>query len=105
MALDDSLSQEAQTRYRAALQHVSPADRELIVLRVEQESTYEAIAERCGLQSATQARVSVSRALMRLASVMSGLPEGPAPIVRRHSRMPSILRLLSRWPWRDPNSH
>jgi DNA-directed RNA polymerase specialized sigma24 family protein len=99
--LDDVMSEDVKARYLAALATLSPADRELIVQRFEEESTYETIAERCGLASANQARVSFSRAIQRLASEMAGTAANAAPIPDRHSRVSRILRLLWRWPWRD----
>jgi RNA polymerase sigma-70 factor (ECF subfamily) len=66
--LQAAIRREQQERYDAALCRLSPADRELIVSRLERGLTYEEIAEALGRPSWNAARMAVARALVRLAN-------------------------------------
>lgn len=69
--LDRMLGQHEVRRYEAALTRLRPDDREAILCRLEQQSTYDEMAIALGKPSANAARVAVRRALMRLAEEMS----------------------------------
>lgn len=58
-------------RYEAALRQLRPRDQEAIVMRLEQQTGYDAMAEQLGMPSPNAARVAVKRALFRLARKMS----------------------------------
>jgi RNA polymerase sigma factor (sigma-70 family) len=68
--LEAAIGSEALERYDAALAQLSQADREAIVLRVELGYDYEEIAAELHKPSAAAARMTVARALMRLAREM-----------------------------------
>jgi RNA polymerase sigma factor (sigma-70 family) len=65
--LEEAIRQEDRVRYEAALRTLRPADRELIVARMELHLDYEEIARRLGKPSGGAARVAIARALGRLA--------------------------------------
>jgi RNA polymerase sigma factor (sigma-70 family) len=69
--LDRALEREKAELYEAALERLKPRDAELILLRVEQQATYDEIALHLGLPTANAARIAVRRALFRLAHEMS----------------------------------
>lgn len=56
--------------YEAALLGLRPAQREAVILRLEMGYSYDEIAEAAGLVSANAARMTVARALVRLAQRM-----------------------------------
>lgn len=58
-------------RYEAALARLEPEEREAIVGRIELGCPYAELAEALGKPSADAARMTVSRALLRLAEEMS----------------------------------
>jgi RNA polymerase sigma factor (sigma-70 family) len=65
-------------RYEAALRQLKLRDQEAIVLRLEQQFGYEAMAEHLGVPSPNAARVAVKRALFRLAQKMADASAVPA---------------------------
>ena len=68
--LDQAIGQEAVERYDAALARLRPDEREAIVARVEMDCSYQEVADALGKSSADAARMTVSRALLRLAEEM-----------------------------------
>jgi RNA polymerase sigma-70 factor (ECF subfamily) len=64
--LEAIVQAEAYQRYRAALDGLSPRDRELIVARIEAQWSVPEIAQRFGLRTVDAARMAVTRALRRL---------------------------------------
>ncbi|HKQ62569.1 MAG TPA: sigma-70 family RNA polymerase sigma factor [Candidatus Polarisedimenticolaceae bacterium] len=69
--LEETVGTEALARYEAALERLEPAEREAVVLRVELGCDYAQIAEALGKPSPDAARMTVSRALVRLARWMN----------------------------------
>ena len=69
-----ALAQQTIEHYEAGLTRLNPEDREAIVSRVEFGLTYAEIAEVLGKPSADAARMTVVRALMKLASDMQKTP-------------------------------
>ncbi len=65
--LEHAVGREALERYEAALARLRPADRELIVLRVELHYDYDELARALEKPNAKAARMAVTRALLRLA--------------------------------------
>lgn len=72
-ALEVALGRDLLERYERGLAALPPADRELVILRVEMGFDYAAIAESSGRNSADAARMAVARALVRLAKEMHEL--------------------------------
>jgi RNA polymerase sigma-70 factor (ECF subfamily) len=68
--LEVAIGREAVERYEAALARLRPEEREAIVARVEMECSYQEVAEALGKPTADAARMTVSRALLRLAQEM-----------------------------------
>jgi RNA polymerase sigma factor (sigma-70 family) len=68
--LDEAIGREALDRYEAALARLRPAERELVIARVELGQSYQQIAAAHAKASADAARMAVSRALLRLAEEM-----------------------------------
>jgi RNA polymerase sigma-70 factor (ECF subfamily) len=68
--LEAAIAQETLDRYDAALQRLKPEEREAIVSRVEFGLSYAEIAEILKKPSANTARMTVVRALLRLADEM-----------------------------------
>jgi RNA polymerase sigma-70 factor (ECF subfamily) len=68
--LDEAIGRQAVARYEAALARLRPAERELVIARVELGQSYQQIAAAHGKASADAARMGVSRALLRLAEEM-----------------------------------
>jgi len=64
------LNKEEILRYRAALQRLRPRDRQLIVMRVEQQLTYREIATQLRIPSPSAARVAAVRATARFAAAL-----------------------------------
>jgi len=73
--LEQAIGHEAIERYEAALGRLKAEEREAIVARLEMEWSYQDIAHALGKPSADAARMTVSRALLRLAEEMT---RGPA---------------------------
>jgi RNA polymerase sigma-70 factor (ECF subfamily) len=69
--LEQAIGHEAIERYEAALGRLKAEDREAIVARLEMEWSYQDIAHALGKPSADAARMTVSRALLRLAEEMT----------------------------------
>jgi len=68
--LEEAIGAEALARYDAALARLPIADREAIVARVEMGCSFREIAEMLGKPSADAARMTVTRALVRVAEEM-----------------------------------
>jgi RNA polymerase sigma-70 factor (ECF subfamily) len=68
--LEQAIGGETIARYEAALARLRPQEREAIHLRLELECDYAEIATALGKPSANTARMTVSRALVRLAEAM-----------------------------------
>ena len=64
--LETAIQGEAYERYRDALTHLAPRDREMIVARIEVQWSLSEIAHRFGLRTVDAARMAVSRAVRRL---------------------------------------
>lgn len=65
--LEQAIGREQSARYEAALARLKPEDREAIIAKMELQCSYTELAEVLGKPSADAARMSVSRALLRLA--------------------------------------
>jgi RNA polymerase sigma-70 factor (ECF subfamily) len=70
--LDAAIRHEQHERLEAAMQRLSPAERELIVARVQMGMNYEEIATALGKPSWNAARMATARALVRLAEALKG---------------------------------
>jgi RNA polymerase sigma factor (sigma-70 family) len=68
--LEAAIGRQAVDKYEAALQTLRETDRQAIVGRIEMGYRYEELAAMLGSPSADAARVSVSRALVKLAKAM-----------------------------------
>lgn len=68
--LESAVSREALERYEAALNTLSPDDREAIVGRLELHHSYQDLSDAWGTPSADTARKRVERAVKRLAIAM-----------------------------------
>jgi len=68
--LEQAVGAQEFARYDAALARLSAGEREAIVSRIEMGRSYSEIAELLGKPSADAARMTVSRALVRLAKEM-----------------------------------
>lgn len=71
--LEAAIGQETLDHYDAALERLTPEEREAIVSRVEFDLSYAELAEVLGKPSADAARMAVVRALVRLAEEMHRL--------------------------------
>ena len=69
--LEVTIGREAVERYESALARLRPEEREAIVARIEMDCSYQEVAEALGKPSADAARMTVSRALLRLAEEMN----------------------------------
>lgn len=69
--LEESVANQTEERYRAAMSRLSPGDRELIVGRVELGYSVEQLALMTGRPRPDSARVALHRALVRLAEEMT----------------------------------
>jgi RNA polymerase sigma-70 factor, ECF subfamily len=76
--LDHALARDRRRRFRDALGALSPRDRRAVVMRVEADASYEVIATALGCPTPNAARVTVGRALHRLAEHMAAPAAGPA---------------------------
>lgn len=72
-ALDEAIGREAVARYERALARLREDDRHAIVARVEMGATNDEIARMLGKPTANAARMTVERALVRLAREMQRL--------------------------------
>jgi RNA polymerase sigma-70 factor (ECF subfamily) len=68
--LDAAIAREALERYDAALERLRPEEREAVVSRLELGMSYAELAEALGKPTANAARMTVVRALTRLAREM-----------------------------------
>ena len=68
--LEEAIGQEAMEAYERALASLTDAEREGVIARVEMGMSYSEIAAALGKPSTDAARMSVSRALLRLAEEM-----------------------------------
>jgi RNA polymerase sigma-70 factor (ECF subfamily) len=69
--LEQAIGTETIDRYEAALGSLEPAEREAVVARLELGFSYEEIANLVGKSTPDAARMAVTRAIKRLASLMS----------------------------------
>jgi RNA polymerase sigma-70 factor (ECF subfamily) len=69
--LEETIGEEVVERYESALARLSEAEREAIHLRVELGMSYAEAAQALGKPSEDAARMTVSRALLRLAKEMA----------------------------------
>ena len=69
-AVEQAIGREAMQAYEAALAELSDAQQEAVILRVEFGYTFSEIAQATGGPSANAARMTVARALVRLAEAM-----------------------------------
>jgi len=69
--LEEAVAQETEDRYRAALGHLRPGDRRLVVARVELGYSLEQLALMTNRPRVDTARVALRRALERLALEMA----------------------------------
>ena len=68
--LEETIGLEASRRYEEALSRLKPTDRDAVIARVELGLDYDGIAEALGKPSRDAARMTVIRALVRLAQEM-----------------------------------
>lgn len=68
--LDEAVGREAVERYERALARLKPEEREAVVAKIEMDCSYAELARALGKPSADAARMSVGRALLRLAEEM-----------------------------------
>jgi RNA polymerase sigma-70 factor (ECF subfamily) len=68
--LEEAIGSETLEQYERALSELRPQDREAIIARIEMDCTNEEIAAALGKPSANAARMTVERALVRLAERM-----------------------------------
>jgi RNA polymerase sigma-70 factor, ECF subfamily len=69
--LDETLARDQMRRFREALELISPRDRRAIRMRLDDGASYDAIAAVLACPTANAARVTVARALRRLAKRMA----------------------------------
>ena len=69
--LEHAIGQEALGRYERALAQLGDVEREAVIARIELGFSYEEVAALVGKPSAGAARVAISRALDKLARLMS----------------------------------
>jgi len=81
--LDHTIDRDRRRRFRAGLTTLSPRDRRALVMRLEAGASYEDIATALGCPTPNAARVTVGRALHRLAEHMATPAAGPPMPPRR----------------------
>lgn len=69
--LETAIRSEAYERYRDALMHLRPKDRELIVARIEMQWSLAEIAHRFNIPTVEAVRMAVTRAVRRLTDTLS----------------------------------
>jgi RNA polymerase sigma factor (sigma-70 family) len=69
--LDHAMARDRRRRFRDALGALSPRDRRAVVMRLEANANYDDIATALGCPTPNAARVTVGRALHRLAEHMA----------------------------------
>jgi len=72
--LDQAIGAENAERYDAAVHRLKPVDREAIIGRIEMQYSYDELAVVLNKPTAAAARVSVMRAMKRLADQMRHVP-------------------------------
>ena len=72
--LEVAIQAEAYDRYRRALTHLTPKDRELVVARIEVQWSVAEIAEQFGHSTIDAARMAVKRAVQRLIKKLNTPP-------------------------------
>ncbi len=72
--LEEAIARESYARYGAALQRLRPADRKLVISRIEMQWSYAEIAARLKKPSPDAARMAVQRALQRLTELLDPRP-------------------------------
>lgn len=86
--LEAAIGRESIERYEAALERLPDVDRQAVIMRLEFGCSFQEIAEAVGKPTPDAARVAVSRAVTRVATLMSetdpagslpGTPAQPAP--------------------------
>jgi RNA polymerase sigma-70 factor (ECF subfamily) len=75
-AIEQAVGRETLERYESALAALPEEHREAVILRIEFDYSYPEIAEALGRSSANAARMTVTRALVKLAEAMD---EGSEP--------------------------
>jgi RNA polymerase sigma-70 factor, ECF subfamily len=68
-----AIGKERCEQYELALQRLAPRDREAIILRLEQQASYEELAQQLDTPTPNAARVLVRRALVRLGRQLTRL--------------------------------
>lgn len=68
--LEEAVGREALERYEQALARLQPEDREAVIARVEMGMSHQEVADMLGKPTANAARMTVERALVRLAREM-----------------------------------
>jgi RNA polymerase sigma factor (sigma-70 family) len=69
--LEHTLDRDRRRRFRAGLSTLSPRDRRALVMRLDAGASYETIAAALGCPTPNAARVTVGRALHRMAEQMA----------------------------------
>lgn len=81
--LEEAIGTESLEIYETALGQLPPAHADAVVMRIELECSYGEIAEAMGMPSANAARMTIARALVKLAESirhrMTGTTEGGGP--------------------------
>lgn len=70
-SLEQTVGRERLADYEKALEQLAPEQQEAVVLRIEFGFTHREVAEAIGSPSPNAARMTVARALVRLAEVMN----------------------------------
>lgn len=68
--LEQMIKRQSVARFVEALQRLKPTDRQAVICRIELGCSYDEVARRMGKTSAAAARMTVTRALQRLAAAM-----------------------------------
>jgi len=77
--LDGALARDVREKYEAALARLPAEQQEAVIMRIEMGCTYEEIAQAVGSPSPNAARMTISRALVRLSEFMDELrPAAPS---------------------------
>lgn len=76
--LEELILKERSERYLEALRSLKPVDRQAIIFRLEHKHSFEDIARKLGKASPDAARMTVTRAMKRLAAAI-GLDESVRP--------------------------
>ena len=71
LPIDEAIGGQVLARYEAGLAALDALERDAVVGRVELGLSYSALADRLGKSSPDAARMTVARALLKLAKVMT----------------------------------